>query len=294
MAPAPSFGDFIQPFRIEGLGVHGRLVRLGAAADGILAPHGYPPAVAAIMGEAVALAAALAGGLEFDGVLTLQTQGDGPLGLMVVDVSSDGAMRGYARFDAGRLDAAAPAGEPLPALLGEGHLAFTLDQGEDTDLYQGITALGGSTLADSARAYFGQSEQLETAIALAATPGGDGKTARAAALMIQRPPATGEEPWRRAAILTDSVTAAELLDPALAPSELLFRLFHGDGVRVFRPKPLRFACRCSSERVERMLRSFPRAEIEDMTVGGRVGVTCEFCKAEYTFDETAINALYAP
>ena len=294
MPPAPPFGDFIHPFRIEGLGVHGRLVRLGAAAEGILAPHAYPPAIATMMGEAVALAAALAGGLKFDGMLTLQTQGDGPLGMMVANVSSDGDMRGYARFDAGRLDAVAMAGDAVPALLGEGHLAFTMDQGEDTDLYQGITALGGATLADTARAYFRQSEQLETAIVLAATPGDD-NGARAAALMLQHPPAgeTEEDSWRRAEILTDSVTTAELLDPALTPSDILFRLYHGDGVRVFRPKPLRFACRCSSERVENTLRSFPRAEIEDMKVDGRVFVTCEFCKADYTFDETAIETLYA-
>ena len=293
--PPPSFGDFIHPFRIEGLGVHGRLVRLGAAAEGILAPHGYPPAVATMMGEAVALAAALAGGLKFDGMLTLQTQGDGPLGLMVANVSSDGDMRGYARVDAQRLDGAAISAEPVPALLGKGHLAFTMDQGEDTDLYQGITALGGSTLADTARAYFRQSEQLETAIALAAAPGDGDSGAKAAALMLQHPPAgeTEEDAWRRAEILTDSVTAEELLDPALTPSELLFRLYHGDGVRVFRPKPLRFACRCSSERVENTLRSFPRTEIEDMKVDDRVFVTCEFCKAEYTFDEAAIDALYA-
>ena len=290
MPPPPPFGDFIHPFRIEGLGVHGRLVRLGAAAEGILAPHGYPPAVATIMGEAVALAAALAGGLKFDGMLTLQTQGDGPVGMMVANVASDGDMRGYARVDEGRLDKAT--GEAVPALLGKGHLAFTMDQGEDTDLYQGITALGDSTLAHTARAYFRQSEQLETAIALAAMPGGDG--ARAAALMLQHPPAgeAEEDAWWRAEILTDSVTTEELLDPALAPSDLLFRLYHGDGVRIFRPKPLRFACRCSADRVENTLRSFPRAEIEDMKVDGRVFVTCEFCKAEYTFDETAIEALY--
>src|SRR5690349_80681 len=137
--------DLVQPFQIDSSGLRGRLVRLGPVLDEILTRHDYPEPVALMLGEAIALAAALAGALKYDGLFTLQTRGDGPIRLLVADVTSAGALRGYAHYDAERLAkavATAPGsagiGDSVPRLLGAGHLAFTVDQGEHTDRYQGI------------------------------------------------------------------------------------------------------------------------------------------------------------
>ena len=297
----PALGDLVQPFQVETLGVRGRLVRLGPALDAILGGHGYPEPAAAMLAETLALAAALAGGLKYDGIFTLQTQGDGPLGMMVADITSDGALRGYARFDAERLEDASGTGGPVPRLLGAGHMAFTVDQGSDTERYQGITELEGATLADCAHVYFRQSEQLETAITLAATPAPAG--GRAGALMIQRMPSgdneaggdseAADDDWRRAVILMSTASAGELLDPGLAPADLLYRLYHREGVRVFRTRPLRHACRCSRSKVEKTLASFPREEIEAMAEDGKVTVTCEFCRSAYVYGEDELAALHA-
>lgn len=310
MSITASFGDLVQPFRIEALGLRGQLVRLGPALEAILGPHGYPARVAGMVAETLALAAALANALRFDGIFTLQAQGDGPLGMLVADITNTGDMRSYARFDAERI--AAARGGAVPGLLGAGHLSFTVDQGPDGERYQGICALEGASLADCAHHYFRQSGELETAIMLANTVagktngngrGGNGAGgARAAALMIQRlasadgaggDEAPADEDWRRAVILMSSATAGELLDPSVTPDQLLYRLFHEDGVRVFRTRPLRHACRCSPDKVAATLRAFPRAEIEAMAEDGAVTVTCEFCKADYRFDEAALGALYA-
>ena len=314
MSKTTPFGDLVQPFRIEALGLRGQLVRLGPALEAILGPHGYPVRVAGMVAETLALAAVLANALRFNGIFTLQAQGDGPLGMLVVDVTNKGDMRSYARFDAERIEAAGGgAGGAVPSLLGAGHLSFTVDQGPDGERYQGICALEGASLADCAHHYFRQSGELETAIMLANTVAGGtngaggragdgGGGARAAALMIQRLASAGgadgdEEPadedWRRAVILMSSATAGELLDPAVTPDQLLYRLFHEDGVRVFRTRPLRHACRCSRDKVATTLRAFPQAEIEAMAEDGAVTVTCEFCKADYRFDEAALGALYA-
>jgi len=300
MQQASSFGDFVQPFQIETPGLRGRLVRLGSAVDAVLTPHHYPAPVATILAEALAMSAVLASGLKYDGVFTVQVQGDGPVGLMIVDVTSDGGIRGYARFDADRLGTSAPGPEnPVPRLLGAGHMAFTVDQGPDTDRYQGIAALEGATLGDCAHAYFRRSEQMETAIALCASDmAAPGAEPRAAALMIQRLPTPGifeseaEDDWRRAVILMSSVTPAELLDPTLGPADILYRLFHEDGVRVYRQRPLRHACRCSRDRVERTLRSFAESEVRAMAEEGRLTVTCEFCKAAYVFDADELDVLW--
>ncbi len=293
----PPTDDVIQPFRIEGSEVRGQLVRLGAVADEVLRRHDYPTPVATLLGETLALSAVLAGALKYDGIFTFQTKGDGPVGLVVADLMSGGAMRGYAQFDQKRLAGAGHgnAAGPVPGLIGKGYLAFTVDQGPETDRYQGIVELEGATLSECARRYFERSEQIQTSIKSAAGRGPDGRW-RAAALMVQRmPPVPGshdtaesDDAWQRALALAATCTDGELLDPALEPNALLYRLFHEDGVRAFAPKALRFGCRCSEERAVRVLRSFPREELKELEVDGRIVMTCEFCRETYHFDPDAL------
>jgi molecular chaperone Hsp33 len=253
-----------------------------------------------MLAAAMAMGAVLASRLKYDGIFTLQMQGDGPVGLVMVDVTSDGDMRGYARYDAERLEAVGPApGAPVPRYLGAGHMAFTVDQGPETERYQGVTALEGATLSECAHAYFRQSEQVETAIRLCVSERNGGGGRRAAALMLQRLPeaagpvaeAEAEENWRRAVILMSSATPAELLEPALSANQILYRLFHEDGVRVFRRRGLRHRCRCSRAKVERILRSFPASDLSEMAeADGSISVTCEFCKATYVLPERDLGA----
>jgi molecular chaperone Hsp33 len=290
--------DLIQPFQIEASAIRGRLVRLGPAVDEILSRHAYPPAVANVLAEALALAPLLATALKYEGVFTLQAKGDGPLSLLVADVTSAGGLRGYAQFDPDAVEAlAASSAQPsIPRLIGSGYLAFTVDQGEHTERYQGIVELTGGTLADCVHHYFRQSEQLDAAVKLASGPDA-GARWRAGGLMIQRMPDPAglradedEEGWRRAAAFMASATSAELLDPALPPDRLLYRLFHEDGVRAFSPQPLRFACRCSRARVADMLGALPQGDIEEMKAEGESVITCEFCSTRYVFTPAELDA----
>ena len=285
--------DLVQPFQIESANLRGRLVRLGPALDTILHRHDYPPEVAALLGEALTLCATLASGLKFDGIFTLQTKGDGPVSMLVADYRSSGDLRGYAMYKAAKLAAAATTGAPVPRLLGAGHLAFTVDQGDDTERYQGIVALEGATLADCAHAYFRQSEQLEAGIRLgvAEVADADGtKHWRGGGLMLQRlPPNAGDDvdeqddAWRRGMVFLGSVKDSELTSRTLPARDLLFRLFHEDGVRVFDAAPLTERCRCSAERIASVLGSFGAEELADMAIDGTITVTCEFCNRVYPF-----------
>jgi molecular chaperone Hsp33 len=295
----PRPDDLIQPFRIDPFALRGRLVRLGPTIDRILSQHDYPEPVAAILGEAITLAVVLAGALKYDGVFTLQTKSDGPVRLIVADVSTEGAVRGYAQYDQDRLDAVPKngAGKPgaspsVPALIGAGYIAFTVDQGEDTERYQGIVELIGATLAECAQHYFRQSEQIQAGIKLSVARSGPTGAWRAGGLMLQRVPPEGgytviaddvEDGWRRAMVLMSTATPAELVDPELPPRRLLFRLFHEDGVRVFETHPVEARCRCSRERIARILRSFPQDDIDEMRQDPVTTVTCEFCNTSYEF-----------
>ena len=292
--------DLIRPFQIEGMTVRGRLVRLGPTLHQILTRHDYPELVSELLGQAVALSSALAGALKYNGVLTLQTKGDGPLSTMVVDVKTPGDLRGYAQYDADAIAAFQPNANPsIPRLLGAGHIAFTVDQGTRTERYQGIVALEGQSLADCAHNYFRESEQIETAIVLACgkalTDGGW----RGGAIMLQRLPegdpailargveiergVVSEDDWRRVVTLLASTRDSELMDPNLSGDELLFRLFHEDGVRIFEPTKLQPGCRCSKKRAERILAQLPKKELPDLAVDNELIVTCEFCDASYSF-----------
>lgn len=300
--------NLVLPFQIDAQGLRGRLVRLGDALDAILTRHDYPTPVAQLLGEAIVLAAALAATLKYDGVFTLQTKGDGPVAMMVADVTTAGAMRGYAQVDRAKLMTAlerpgpAIADDPVPRLLGAGYLAFTVDQGADTERYQGIVELNGATLSDCMHHYFRQSEQFQAAINLAVGQVDTGGKAqwRGGAVMIQRlPDAQGqdlddsEEGWRNAMAMMASSTRRELLDPALAPEALLFRLFHESGVRVYREKPVVDSCRCSRGRVVGMLRGLPRDDLVDLKVDGKFVVTCEFCNRNYPIDEAELSEAVA-
>jgi len=289
--------DIIQPFQLETTAFRGRLVRLGGSLDEIMGKHAYPAPVARLLAEALALAGALAGALKYDGIFTLQTKGDGPVGMMVADVTSAGDVRGYAQFDAARLDGIAEdAG--VAALVGKGYLAFTVDQGEHTERYQGIVELLGETLADCTHHYFRQSEQLVTGLSVTARRI-DGQW-RAGALMLQRlaegaanlASATVEaDDWKRSMVLMGTVTSDELVDPQLTAHTLLFRLFHEEGVRAFAPVHVRHACRCSRERVETVLRALPADDIDHMKEDGVITATCEFCSTAYRFTDDDMAAL---
>jgi molecular chaperone Hsp33 len=303
--------DLIRPFQVEEAGVRGRLVRLGATVDTIVRRHAYPWPVARLLAEAIALTSVLAGALKFDGVFSLQAKGDGAVRMLVVDFVSPGMLRGYVQYDEAQVRALADTSKepqtPVPRLMGGGYLAFTVDQGEEAERYQGIVPLEGATLAECAHKYFRDSEQVQTAIRVAAAElddGAGGKAWRAGALMVQRLPegdpallARGveidpdewAEDWHRAVTLLATARDDELLDPDLPPDTLLYRLFHEDGVRVFREVGLEFGCRCSRARAERVLEALPGPDLEEMTVGGQILVTCEFCSARYDFEATAFQ-----
>jgi molecular chaperone Hsp33 len=294
--------DLVQPFQLESSSLRGRLVRLGPALDIILHQHAYPDAVGGLLAEAMTVAAALGTSLKYDGVFTLQAKGDGPVKMLVTDVASDGGIRGYAQYDAARLKDV-KAGNRL---LGNGYLAFTVDQQVKEDRYQGIVELEGETIAAAVQHYFRQSEQIQTGI-MAAVHRDDMGRWRGGCLMLQRIPREGgilpraestidtshEDDWHRAMLLMGSCTPAELTSPALDANELLYRLFHEEGVRVYDPHAFRHQCRCSETRVENMLKSLPMKEVEALAINGLVSVTCEFCNKSYAFDEKRRRKLFA-
>jgi molecular chaperone Hsp33 len=295
----------ITPFYMPSRPVRGRLIRLGPLADALLTRHENHPAVTRLAGEALALVAALASALKFRGSFSLQAKGDGPVGLLLADCTDTGALRGYAQADPKRLATLLNVypDPPAAALLGVGFLAFTVDQGPDTERYQAIVAITGLSLAEMVRHYFETSEQLRTSVRLACARTDAGW--RASALILEQVAGDGgvdpspdagtrdaagrEEAWRTATILAETVTDAELLDEELPSERLLYRLFGSEGIAADRPRALAYGCRCSRQRLSGILEGFGPDDLDHMAVDGDIVMTCEFCNCAFRFGRDEVR-----
>ncbi|WP_303907822.1 Hsp33 family molecular chaperone HslO [Thiohalomonas denitrificans] len=275
--------DTLQRFLFENLGIRGELVRLDASWQAVLERQDYPPVVRTRLGELMAASILLSATLKFDGSMTLQVRGDGPIGMMVVECTSARTLRGLAHWE-GEPDEASLTGQ-----FGDARLIITIDQKKTgRDRYQGIVPLEGDSFAEAIEGYLYRSEQLPTRLWLAAD------SDSAAGLLLQDLPGqySEEDAWNRVSTLAETVTEPELLD--LEQGEVIRRLFHEEDVRVFESEPVSFRCSCSRERVESALRGLGHDEVTDIIrTEGEVAVNCEFCNRRYAYDAVDVERLFA-
>jgi len=294
--------DVIQTFQLDVSSLRGRIVRLGGVLNNILEPHSYPNPVAHLVAEMVTLVLLLSSMLKYEGIFTLQARGDGPVNLLVADVTSEGEVRGCASFDEERLEHARQqlsaletpetSSNHLAQYLGKGHIAFTVDQADSEERYQGIVELQGASLVECVQHYFNQSEQIGTGIKMAIGKRGD--QWRGGGVMLQKIPEDDgysetsrgnmdEDDWRRAMILLGSCTDDELLDEHLHSNILLTRLFHEEDVRVFDPVNVVKSCRCNEDKVLRALSMMSVEDLDYMEKDGEISMRCDFCSEEYIY-----------
>ncbi|WP_281826547.1 Hsp33 family molecular chaperone HslO [Jannaschia rubra] len=316
--------DTVLPFQLDASDIRGRIARLDGVLEEVLAQHDYPPAIEALVAEMALLTAMIGQTVKLRWKLSLQVRGDGPARLLATDYYAPGddgraaRIRAWASFDRDRLDERMAAGAQPFDLIGKGYFAILIDQGPDMAPYQGITPLAGGSLSACAQTYFAQSEQIPTRFALAygqSTMPGDNERWRGGGVMLQHMPkasphAKGEggsgegglltpddildgdegENWNRANILLDTTDELELIGPSVAPTDLLVRLFHEEGPRVFDPQPVRFGCSCSADKVRQSLSIYSRKDIAHMTTDeGIVTADCQFCGAHYEFDPATLG-----
>ncbi|KRW61316.1 Hsp33 family molecular chaperone HslO [Pseudomonas sp. TTU2014-080ASC] len=280
--------DFTQRFLFDDSDIRGELVTLSDSYQHVLAKHPYPQPVAQLLGELLAAASLLIGTLKFDGLLILQTRSSGAVPMLMVECSSDGDVRGIARYDADQISDTATLRELMP----DGVMAMTIDP-KLGQRYQGIVDLDGDTLAECLTTYFMTSEQLPTRFWLCA----DGMRARG--FLLQQLPADRisdpderEASWQHAVALADTLTTEELL--GLDNETLLHRLYHEEELRLFDQRALQFRCSCSRERSGRALISLGQTDAQALVRehGGSVEIDCQFCNQRYLFDASDVMQLF--
>ncbi|MBL9048645.1 MAG: Hsp33 family molecular chaperone HslO [Tabrizicola sp.] len=314
-----AWDDTVLPFQLDVSGIRGRVARLDGVLDQVLKQHAYPSVIEALVAETALLTALIGQTIKLRWKLSIQVRGKGAARLIATDYYGPGAegeparIRAYASYDADRLD---PTASPF-SQIGEGYFAVMLDQGEGMLPYQGFTPIAGGSLSACAESYFAQSEQIPTRFQLAfgesAEPGRPLHW-RAGGVMLQHMPSvsgvaadqgSGEggllthadilggaesDNWNRANLLLDTVEELEMIGPSVTPADLLVRLFHEEGPRVFEAQPVRFGCSCSAEKVRNTMSIYSQKDIATMTTeAGVVTADCQFCGAHYELDPKTLG-----
>ena len=279
--------DQLYRYLFEHHQVRGELVQLDQTFRHMVAAQEYPAPVRQLLGELLVATSLLTATLKFEGSITVQLQGNGPVSLAVINGDHQQQLRGVARWQ-GEL----PANPNLKALVGDGHLVITIspDEGER---YQGIVSLESDSLASSLESYFAQSEQLATRIWI--RTGGSAAEPLAAGMLLQELPASSEQhadEFDHLSKLTDTIKDEELF--TLPAEEILYRLYHEEEVRLFAPQAIQFRCTCSRERCEQALLQVGQAEVEAMIhEQGQIDMHCDYCGTHYQFDAIDAQALFA-
>lgn len=276
--------DKLSRFIFDNHAVRGELVNLNDTYQRILNNQNYPLAVQKLLGELLVATCLLTATLKFEGDITVQLQGDGPLNLLVINGDNQQQMRGIARVNEMIKDDAT-----LKEMIGNGYILITITP-KHGERYQGIVALEADTLSGCIENYFKQSEQLLTRLFIE-TNVSQNQTI-AAGLLLQVLPSSEEtdESFEHLATLAETLKAEELFN--LPAEEILYRLYHQEDVRLFTDQDVIFKCRCSRTRCEDTLITLPTAEIDTiLQEDGNIDMHCDYCGTHYIFDKVDIENL---
>ena len=275
--------DTLHRYLFDNYQVRGELVQLQHSYQQVLASQNYPLPVQRLLGELLTATSLLTATLKFEGHITVQLQGDGPVSLAVINGDNLQQLRGVARWEG-----EVPNSEQLSDIVGKGYLAITITPNEG-ERYQGIVELGKNSLSESLENYFAQSEQLTTRIWLFTDI--SQHHPRCAGMLLQALPDGQGDDFSHLEALTHTIKAEELLN--LDAHEVLYRLYHQDAVRVFDPQTVTFQCTCSREKCEQALLQIGEAEALDVIAEqGKIEMNCDYCGQEYGFDKADINTLF--
>jgi len=275
--------DSLQRFLLEGTPVRGEIVRLDATWRAVLERRKYPEPLERLLGEMMAAGALLSATLKFDGALIMQMQGEGPVRLLVVEVTSEHTLRATAKWE-GDIESGG-----IHTLLGNGKFVITIAPESGKQAYQGVVSLDGDSVSEVLEHYMAKSEQIDTRLWLASDQ------SKAGGMLLQRlpeHPEYDEDAWNRATTIGETITKQELL--TLPARDIIHRLYHQEDIRLFEERPTAFRCSCTRDRVTAMLRLLGREEVQSiLSERDHVEVACEFCGRQYVFDPVDAEQVFA-
>ncbi|QHZ98241.1 Hsp33 family molecular chaperone HslO [Pasteurella multocida] len=277
--------DKLYRYLFQDRAVRGEWVRLNQTFTDTLNTHRYPKVIQNLLGEMMVATSLLTATLKFEGDITVQVQGDGPLKLALVNGNHQQQIRALARLQADVSDDMS-----LAQLVGKGVLVITIAPTEG-ERYQGVIALDKPTITACLEDYFVRSEQLQTQLIIRAGEF-EGQPVAAGMLLQIMPDGSGSpEDFEHLATLAATVKEEELF--GLTAEELLYRLYHEERVEIFPSQPISFFCGCSQERSGAALLLISDEELDEVLAehNGTIDMQCECCGTHYFFNKAAIMQL---
>lgn len=281
--------DQLHRYLFTDVSVRGELVRLQDTLKPIVHSTDYPQAIVQLLAEMAAVTSLLTATLKFEGEVGLQIQSQGKVRYAVINATHKQTLRGVARWD----EEADLSAASFTDLVANAVLVITITPIEG-ERYQGVVALDKGTLAGCIEDYFERSEQLATRVFIH-TDLTEKEAPKVAGMFLQVVPQSSEattvdSDFEHLCTLTETMTAEELF--ALPAQDVLYRLYHEQTVEVYAPEEVTFACTCSRERSAGALRNIDKEELLAIIKDeGAITMNCQYCHAEYRFDEIDVEAL---
>ncbi|MBE6014182.1 MAG: Hsp33 family molecular chaperone HslO [Lachnospiraceae bacterium] len=247
--------------------------------------HNTSPVATAALGRLLTAGAMMGVMMKGDDdVLTLQIKGDGPIGGLTVTADSGGRVKGYPINPEVLIPANSKGKLDVGGAIGSGFLNVIKDMGLK-EPYVGQTALQTSEIGDDLTYYFANSEQVPSSVGLGVLMNKNNTVKQAGGFIIQLMPFTDDkiiDALEEKLGKVDSVTS--MLDAGLSPEDIMEKLLGDFGIEITDKIDTRFECNCSKERVEKVLYSIDKSDIQEMIDDGKpINVECHFCNSDYTF-----------
>ncbi len=283
--------NHIIPFQLGKNQVRGSIVRLETTVSEIIKRHNYPSNIESLLADTLTITACLGSRMKHEGIFTIQAKGSSEVHTLFSDITNNGSLRGYV----GLKDGFSKKDLNLNALMGSGHISFTLDQGKYSKRYQGIVALEEKSISKSAELYFNNSEQLETRFSnfnyYSIHKKNREKLMSSGLIMLQKMPIRddieteeNEQIWENSLNFLSTLQKEEFLSVNLSSQDILFRLFNEVDVTTYDEIIIKDQCRCSQAKVEFAIKNLSKKELIDISdENGNIKVVCEFCKTERIF-----------
>ena len=255
--------------------------------------HGTSPVVTAALGRLLSGGAMMGVMMKGeDDLMTVQVKGSGPVRGLTVTADSKGNVKGYPEEPEVLLPANRKGKLDVAGAVGPGILKVIKDMGLK-EPYVGQVALQTSEIAEDLTYYFAVSEQVPSAVGLGVLMEKNNTVKQAGGFIIQLMPFAEEKLIARLEEKVAAVTSVtDLLEQGFTPQMLLHHILGEFGLEIADRIPARFQCNCSKERVEKVIASIGRKDIQEMIDEGKpIEVKCHFCNTAYEFTPEELSEI---
>lgn len=273
----------------DGVRVHAA-VTTNLVNEGIRRHECYPVASAAL-GRTMTGALLLAANLKNKECLTVKFTGDGPLGNVVADATPEGFVRGYVQHPQVNLPLNRMGKLDVGGGIGAGIVSVTRFTGLK-DPITGSCEIVTGEIAEDLTSYLYISEQTPSSVGLGVLVDTDLKAAAAGGFIIQPLPDASEETIARLEENLGKIkSVSTMVHEGLDARGIIAQLLQGFDIEYLTTTDLSFKCQCSKHRIEDMLVTLNKADLQSLIDDGHAEVCCHFCGEKYQFSKEELTAL---